>query len=162
MQKQQHSLFPCCDVIRSCPHSALWKQLNLIWFRVVSLRKKCFALEYSAHHGDRGFNGFEATLCLTSVRSHELCDNHVTMPYTTHFFFATHRSYAPFKLHRTTHVKIRSGQLQITSQHENIGIATELSVWLVRVTIYWGMQIEPRLVNSVIGDGGRGLHPGVI
>ena len=28
---------------------------NLIWFGVVSLRKKCYALESSAHHGNRGF-----------------------------------------------------------------------------------------------------------
>ena len=42
------------------------------------------------------------------------------MPYATHIFFATQRSYVPFKLHKNTHFEIRSGKLQITSQHWNI------------------------------------------
>ena len=42
------------------------------------------------------------------------------MPYTTHFFFATHRNYVPFKLdiYRNTHSG--KGQLNISSQHGNI------------------------------------------
>ena len=42
------------------------------------------------------------------------------MPYTTHFFFATHRSYVPFEFHLYRNTHSGKGQLNISSQHGNI------------------------------------------
>ena len=41
-------------------------ETTMIWFGVVSLRKKCFALESSAHHGNRGFEWFQSDSLLSN------------------------------------------------------------------------------------------------
>ena len=78
------------------------------------------------------------------------CD--ATYNNSTHFFFATHRSYVPFGLHRNTHFKIRSGLLPITSQHGNI-VNDLIQVTLKAINI-WHIWVDNfsdlRNINNIM------------
>ena len=54
-----------------------------------------------------------STLCLATVRSHDLlCDNHLWPCHKQLISSLQRRSYVPFESHGNTHFKIRSGQLR--------------------------------------------------
>ena len=102
-----------------------------------SLRKKCFALKFSAHHVNRGFK-----LCLATIYVNILFLSDVTsMSYTTIHLISPlqhmlcYWSYAPFELCRNAHFNIRSGQFCIKSQHWNIVIKCPFPQ--MTYSIYW-------------------------
>ena len=78
-------MFPCCDVIWSAlaqPRGNNLTRYDSELFHFVRNASHWNPLSIMAT-GDS--NGFGATLCLATVWSHELsCDNHVTVPYSTH------------------------------------------------------------------------------